>query len=35
LLDDIIGSKRAANRAKDRESIARLEAFREYLEQQR
>lgn len=28
--DDIIASKRAANRAKDRESLARLEAFREY-----
>jgi len=29
-LDDIIASKVAANRAKDRESIARLRAFREY-----
>jgi hypothetical protein len=28
--DDIIGSKRAANRAKDRESLPRLQAFREY-----
>jgi hypothetical protein len=30
-IDDIINSKRAANREKDRESIARLEGFREYL----
>jgi len=30
-IDDIIASKRAANRAKDRESLNRLEAFREYL----
>lgn len=30
-IDDIIASKRAANRAKDRESLARLESFREYL----
>jgi len=30
-LDDIIRSKRAANRAKDRESLPRLEAFRDYL----
>jgi len=29
-LDDIIASKRAANRRKDRESIGRLEAFRIY-----
>jgi len=28
--DDIIASKRAANRAKDRESLPRLVAFREY-----
>jgi hypothetical protein len=28
--DDIIGSKRAANRAKDRESLPRLQAFRDY-----
>lgn len=28
--DDIINSKRAANRVKDRESLPRLEAFREY-----
>ncbi len=28
--DDIIASKRAANRAKDRESLPRLEAFRDY-----
>jgi hypothetical protein len=30
-IDDIINSKRAANREKDRESLARLESFREYL----
>ncbi len=30
-LDDIIASKRAANRRKDRESLPRLEAFRDYL----
>lgn len=30
-LDDIIRSKRAANREKDRESLARLESFRDYL----
>jgi hypothetical protein len=29
-LDDIIASKVAANRAKDRESLARLRAFRDY-----
>jgi hypothetical protein len=29
-LDDIISSKAAANRAKDRESLARLRAFREF-----
>ena len=29
-IDDIIGSKRATNRVKDRESLPRLEAFREY-----
>ena len=29
-LDDIIASKRAANRQKDKESLGRLEAFREY-----
>jgi hypothetical protein len=29
-LDDIIASKRAANRARDRESLPRLEAFRDY-----
>ena len=28
--DDIIRSKRAANRAKDRESLPRLQAFRDY-----
>lgn len=31
--DDIIASKRAANRAKDRESLPRLIAFREYWRQ--
>jgi hypothetical protein len=30
LRDDIIASKRAANRAKDRESLPRLVAFRDY-----
>ena len=30
-IDDIIASKRAANREKDRESLARLDSFREYL----
>ena len=30
-IDDIIASKKAANRSKDRESLARLESFREYL----
>lgn len=29
-LDDIIASKQAANRAKDRESLDRLRAFRKY-----
>jgi len=29
-IDDIIASKRATNRAKDRESLPRLESFREY-----
>ena len=29
-IDDIIASKEAANRAKDRESLARLRSFREY-----
>ena len=33
--DDIINSKRAANRAKDREVLPRLEAFREYWRQRR
>jgi hypothetical protein len=33
-IDDIIASKRAANRAKDRESIDRLESFRQYLRSQ-
>lgn len=30
-LDDIIASKRAAYRTNDRESLPRLEAFRDYL----
>jgi hypothetical protein len=30
-IDDIIASKRAANRQKDRESLQRLEDFRAYL----
>lgn len=30
-IDDIIASKKAANRVKDRESLPRLEAFRAYL----
>lgn len=34
-LDDIIASKRAANRKKDRESLDRLEAFREYWRKRR
>lgn len=34
-LDDIIASKRAANRLKDRESIERLEEFRNYLQTKR
>src|SRR5213078_1595801 len=29
-IDDIIGSKQAANRERDRESLPRLRAFREY-----
>ena len=33
--DNIIASKRAANRAKDRESLPRLMAFREYWVRQR
>jgi hypothetical protein len=32
-LDDIIRSKPAANRKKDRQSLERLEAFREWLRQ--
>jgi len=32
-LDDIIASKEAAGRAKDRESLPRLKAFREYWKQ--
>jgi hypothetical protein len=31
-IDDIIASKAAANRRKDRESLPRLEAFRSYLQ---
>ncbi len=34
-IDDIIASKVAANRQKDRESIGRLREFREYLRQKR
>ena len=34
-LDDIIASKAATNRVKDRESLPRLKAFREYWKQQR
>jgi hypothetical protein len=30
-IDDIIASKRAANRSKDRESLERLEGFREFI----
>jgi hypothetical protein len=30
-IDDIIASKRAAGREKDRESLSRLESFRDYL----
>ncbi len=33
-IDDIIASKRAANRPKDREALPRLEAFAAYLKQQ-
>ncbi len=33
--DDIIASKEAAGRAKDRESLPRLKAFRDYWKQQR
>jgi hypothetical protein len=33
-LDDIIASKRAANRVKDRETLPRLVAFRDYWQQQ-
>ena len=31
-IDDIIGSKEAANRVKDRESLPRLRAFRDWLQ---
>jgi hypothetical protein len=34
-IDDIIASKKATNRAKDRESLPRLESFREYWLQHR
>ena len=34
-IDDIIASKRAANRARDRESVPRLLRFREWLNRQR
>ena len=34
-LDDIIASKAAANRARDRETLPRLRAFREYWIRQR
>ena len=34
-LDDIIASKAATNRVKDRESLPRLKAFRDYWQQQR
>ena len=34
-LDDIIASKEAANRVKDRESLPRLRAFRDYLTETR
>ena len=34
-LDDIIASKAAANRVKDRESLPRLRAFRDYWVSQR
>lgn len=30
-MDDVIASKRSADRAKDRETLPRLEAFRQYL----
>ncbi len=33
--DDIVASKKAANRAKDRESLPRLEAFRDYWKARR
>lgn len=34
-LDDIIASKKAAGRAKDRESLGRLVAFRQYRSEQK
>ena len=33
-MDDVIASKRSANRAKDRETLPRLEAFRQYQREQ-
>lgn len=33
-LDDIVGSKQAANRQKDKESLPRLLSFREWLRKQ-
>lgn len=34
-IDDIIASKEATNRVKDRESLPRLKSFREYLQRRR
>jgi hypothetical protein len=34
-IDDIIASKKAANRSKDRESLERLEGFREFIQSQK
>ncbi|MGH8129100.1 MAG: hypothetical protein ACRETC_12215, partial [Gammaproteobacteria bacterium] len=34
-IDDIIASKRATNRQKDRESLPRLESFRDWLRSRR
>jgi hypothetical protein len=33
-IDDIVGSKQAANRQKDKESLPRLLSFREWLKMQ-
>jgi hypothetical protein len=33
-LDDIVGSKQAANRQKDRESLPRLLSFRDWMKKQ-